>query len=234
MGRELTPAEVKELLGAYALGALEDDEREQVEQLVLNDQDARAELHALQLGAAWLARSDLRPAPRVWDAIRTQMDAEEDELAARRRRRGRRLVAAAVAAVIAIGAVVAVTSLDSGGPGAPSVDTAARAAIRDPDADRFALRAPDGTVAARLAVYPDGRGYFLDAGLAPLEGSRTYELWGISEDGPTPEAVLGPSPTAARFGGRAELPAIKYAITIEREGGSRAPHGAFVASTGVQ
>jgi anti-sigma-K factor RskA len=235
VGRDLTPAEVKELLGAYALGALDDDEREQVERLVLTDQDARAELHALQLGAAWLARSDLRPAPHVWEGIQEQMDTEvlppPVSLADRRLRRGRRLVAAAVAAVIAIGAVVFVATVDSGGPGGTSVEAAARAAIRDPDAERLDLRAPDGTVAARLAVYDDGRGYFVDTDLPPLEDRRTYQLWAITDEGPVSAAVLGRSPGAAEL--RRGTDATKFAITVERKGGSPVPTGTFVASTGV-
>src|SRR5262245_56235106 len=60
--------------GAYVLDAVDSEEREQVEQLVLEDQASRAELHALQLGAAWLRRADGRPAARVWDAIRSELE----------------------------------------------------------------------------------------------------------------------------------------------------------------
>jgi anti-sigma-K factor RskA len=232
VGRDLSPAEVKELLGAYALGALDDDEREQVERLVLTDQDARAELHALQLGAAWLARSDLRPAPRVWEAIQSQMGAGAPaSLEDRRRRRSgpRRLVAFAAAAVVAVGVVVGVATL-TGDSGTPSVETAAQAALRDPGTTRFDLRAPDGTVAGRLAVYPDGEGYFLDRSLPALGERRTYQLWAIADDGPVSAAVLGPSPRAAEI--RAGADTTKYAITVERKGGNARPTGAFVASTG--
>jgi anti-sigma-K factor RskA len=234
----LSPAEVRELLGAYALGALDDDEREQVERLVLDDQEARAELHALQLGAAWLARSDLRPAPRVWDEIQRQMEMDApappvslDER--RHRRRSRRIVAFAAAAVIAAGVVVGVASLADNGPEGTSVEAAAHAAIRDPDAEHFDLRAPDGRLAARVAVYEDGRGYLADSSLPSLDDRHAYQLWAITNEGPVSAAVLGRSPHATELRGDARAPVEKYAITVERAGGSPTPTGAFVASTGI-
>jgi len=182
----------------------------------------------------------------VWESIRAQMDVDPDALGApgdvppptvlaeRRRRRSRGIVAVAVAAVIAAGAVATVATLDGGGPGGSSVEAAAQAAIRDPDARRVALRRPDGQVAARLAVYGDGRGYFVDATLAPLDDRQTYQLWAITDGGPVSEAVLGAAPNAAKLRGTANERAAKYAITTEPRGGSRSPTGAFVASSGVE
>ena len=54
---DLTPEELHELLGAFALGALDDDERAQVEDYVLHDADARAELHQLEHAVAWLGHA---------------------------------------------------------------------------------------------------------------------------------------------------------------------------------
>ena len=107
------------------------------------------------------------------------------------------------------------------------------ATIRDPDAEHFALRAPDGRLAARLAVYRDGRGYLADTSLPSLDDRHAYQLWAITNDGPVSAAVLGRSPGATELGGEPRAPAEKYAITVERAGGSPTPTGAFVASTGV-
>ena len=67
--RHLSDDERRELLGAYALDALEPDEQEQIDELLLHDAEARAELHALQLGASWLSESALRPPEHVWEGI---------------------------------------------------------------------------------------------------------------------------------------------------------------------
>lgn len=77
MGREMTRDEARELLGAYALGAVDADERAEIERHLLDDPEARAELHALQLGAAWLERSAERPSPEVWGAIAGRRDASD-------------------------------------------------------------------------------------------------------------------------------------------------------------
>ena len=97
MTGDLDPRELRELLGAYALGALDDDERAQVEQFLLDDPEARSELHALQLGAAWLARGEAPPPAHVWSRVAAEVEAELGRerpgadlcLRAHRRARGR-------------------------------------------------------------------------------------------------------------------------------------------------
>ena len=64
----------RELLGAYALDALDDAERKAVERLLLDDAGARAELYELQLAASWLVNSALRPRERVRDRIAREVD----------------------------------------------------------------------------------------------------------------------------------------------------------------
>jgi anti-sigma-K factor RskA len=247
LGRELTPDDLRGLLGAYALGALEPDEQARVEALLLSDQEARAELHALQLGAAWLARSDLRPSEGVWTRIRAEVDADTDasgsgrdedvdppvSLDARRNRRRAVAGVAAVAAAVALGIVGVAVVQDTNGGDGTSVEAAARAAARDPGARRVELRTPEGRVAAQLAVYADGRGYVVDAKLPELDARQTYQLWAIPSSGAVSAAVLGRSPSVAVLHGGAAGRASKYAITIERRGGSPTPAGAFVASSGA-
>ena len=52
MARQLTPDELEGLLGAYALGAVDDDERAQVEAFVAEHRAAAEELEHLQDAAA--------------------------------------------------------------------------------------------------------------------------------------------------------------------------------------
>ena len=179
----------------------------------------------------WLARSDLAPTARLGgDPVADwRRGTRVPRRAATPARGPRRLVAFAAAAVVVVGVVVGVATL-TGDSGMPSVETAAQAALRDPGTTRFDLRAPDGTIVGRLAVYPDGEGYFLDRSLPALDDRRTYQLWAISDDGPVSAAVLGPSPRAAEV--RAGADTTKYVITVERRGGNAAPTGTFVASTG--
>ena len=239
MGRAVNPADVRGLLGAYALDALEPDERARVDELLLRDHDARAELHALQLAAAWLARSDLAPSAQVWQRIRSEIetDAAEVEVVrpARlmdRRRRRVRVVAGAVAAAVVAGVLATAVILASDGNGGPPIEAAARAAATDPRARIVELRTPEGRFAARLAVDADGYGYVVRTTLPDLDGRRTYQLWAITPTGPVSAAVMGRAPSVTVVRGADGNSVSKYAITVERQGASSAPTGAFVASSG--
>src|SRR3954467_9375290 len=71
----------RELLGAYALNALDADERAWVDELLLTDPSARAELHGPEEGAGGLGHASLRPPTSAWDAISAEV---EQDLAADR------------------------------------------------------------------------------------------------------------------------------------------------------
>ena len=73
MTDERSTNEMRELLGAYALNALDPDERAQVEAFLLTDPVARAELHELEHAAAWLGHASLRPPAGAWDAIAAEV-----------------------------------------------------------------------------------------------------------------------------------------------------------------
>src|SRR5262249_32765227 len=146
----LTDSERRELLGAYALDALDPDERAQVDELLLHDADARAELHALQLGASWLSESALRPPAHVWegiastigagdrpgsasDADETRADAPPADVVPITRSWSRVIlaVAASLAVILAVGAGLLV--LDRTDPEQPSsVHEAAAVARKEP------------------------------------------------------------------------------------------------------
>jgi anti-sigma-K factor RskA len=69
VGRELTPAELDELLGAYALDALDADERDQVEAYVARTPAAATEVGQLQETAALLAHAGREAPDGLWARI---------------------------------------------------------------------------------------------------------------------------------------------------------------------
>jgi anti-sigma factor RsiW len=69
VGRELTPAELDELLGAYALDALDPDEHDQVEAYVARTPAAAAEVGQLQETAALLAHVGREAPEGLWARI---------------------------------------------------------------------------------------------------------------------------------------------------------------------
>jgi anti-sigma-K factor RskA len=235
---ELTPDEMRELLGAFALDALDDDERRQVEAHLLSDADARAELHALQLGASWLAQSSERPSQDAWARIAAQLDDDEpDEPPVTATNvvalSSRRSFAATTARVLGIAAAIVVVVVIAGGVRSVVVDdtnvsdaalaAAARTARDTPGVTKLPLRDDDGNVAATAVVLPSGTG-IVTAELPQLSERRTYELWALTDDGPVSLGTFG---RARAF--HADGPMSGMAVTDEPAGGSPEPTGPVVA-----
>ena len=244
MGR-LTPDEARALLGAYALGAVDDDERDEVGDLVLSDAEARAELHTLQLGVAWLDHASTGAPRHVWRAIADEiaadrLDPADDEapiedaastapvvdLGARRRVRPRLLaIAAAIVLVVAVGlgALLART-----GDTPPTVAALAAEARAEAGTEVAPMRTPAGDRVGSLVVGADGRAYVVwSDGLAAVDADRTYQLWALAPDGPRSLGLLGSDPAdrSVRLGGDVT----GVAVTVEPRGGSGAPTGDPVA-----
>ena len=69
MDRELTPDELAELLPAYALDAVDDDERAQIEDYLARNDDARARVAEFQVTASMLAHTGGPPPVGVWEKL---------------------------------------------------------------------------------------------------------------------------------------------------------------------
>lgn len=229
-------ADVRALLGAYAIGAVDAEEAAVVEQLLLDDQDARAELHALQLGAGWLRRSAQRPSESTWAAIANEMEQDlgaDDPVVTPMRRRPsiatRTLaLAAAFVAVIAVAGGVRSALVEPADVGDAALASAVAGARDLPGTRSVSLETADGAGAIDAVVLEDGSGLALPHDLAPLDERRTYQLWAISADGPVSLGTLGAEPGAHAFrlaGGASAL-----AVTEEPRGGSPQPTGVPVAT----
>jgi anti-sigma factor RsiW len=219
-----THDEVMELLGAYALDAVDPDEAALVEDHLRTCPRCQAEVAEHREVAAMLAHSGA-PAPEgLWDRISSSLEETPPELSLplgrgevvdlgerRRARPATRWLpaAAAAAAVLVVAGVVAGFNLadDDGGPdrapqvAAPALEDLARAVLNDPDARRATLAAPEGAVevAAPAAVAADGAGFLLGSSLPALDPSRTYQLWGVSDRVIVSLGVLGSSPGVITF-----------------------------------
>ena len=81
MARELTPADLRELLGAYALDAVDGDERTQVETWLARDPDARRDADELRETASLLAQLVVEPPGDLWSRIEERLgDAVEPDV----------------------------------------------------------------------------------------------------------------------------------------------------------
>lgn len=236
--------EIIELLGAYALDAVEPHEAEVVEAHLAGCPRCAAEVAEHREVAAMLAHSGAPAPDGLWARIAESLeetpptitlplpgppraDARVVELGARRRGPVPWLpVGAAAAAVLVVVGVVAglLVAGDSGGAPDRSADVAiveledvARRVLNDPDVTRVTLTAPDGGLEAPAAIDDDGSGYLLASALPALDPSRTYQLWGVHGDVVVSLGVLGAEPGVVAFHADEGLQAL--VITEEVSGG---------------
>ena len=242
--------ELDGLLGAYALDALDPDERLRVDAYVAANARARDEVDELRESAASLALApadDATAPPELWDRFArtiqdesapgagTVDDPAAADLAARRARRAARRVrwvswaavaAAVVAALLAAQVVVLHHRLDDArGTGEKEAAAAFVRAGHATGARKLALAPTNGAEVARVVLLPDGSGYLKNDHLARLDTEHTYQLWALTGRGDRTVAisagVLGSNPSAAAF--RTSPDVHGFAITVERSPGVVSP-----------
>jgi anti-sigma-K factor RskA len=222
-----------ELLGAYALDAVSEDERREVEEYLAIDPRARAEVEDHREIATMLAWTGVPAPDGLWERIAERLDdtapAPSGELAAvlamdaapsrARRRSFARNVgawAAATAAAAAV-AVLAVNVVQRNDRDDTSIQALADAALHDRDSEVAMLVSADGTVGGQAVIDQDGHGYLIAGDLPSLTNDRTYQLWGVIDGEAISLGVLGAAPEVESF--TADGPITQLVITNEVAGG---------------
>jgi hypothetical protein len=223
---------IEELLGAFALDAVDDDERDLVEAHLAGCPRCRAEVEGHRETAALLAQGGERAPEGVWDRITEALDESPPalDLAPVARRTIPLRVAAvtmAVAAAVALFLGVTLGRHDNHrldridqlvqAIQEANVNSAAFAALSDPAAEQVKLASADGKASARVVRLPDGTGYLVPGTLAPLPAGRVYQLWAVRVDAKISLGVLGADPGVSAF--RMTGPVSAYAVTEEAAGG---------------
>lgn len=224
----LTHQEIEELLGAYALDAVEGDEARAVADHLVECSRCRAEVADDREVAALLAHGGADAPPAIWDRIAASIDgsgpAEQDTVLVppalfstpRAVANDRRAswwtrpvvpVAAAAAAVIGLLGFQVVeqgAKLDEQGEQIAAMadeDGLSRAfqnALSAPGAQLVDLRSADGEHEVN-AVMAGDEGYVHAAALPELPEGRTYQLWADVGSARISLGVLGGRPEVASF-----------------------------------
>jgi hypothetical protein len=198
----LTHEEMEELLGAYALDAVDGSEREAVELHLRECPRCRAEVAGHREVAALIAHGGA-PAPAgVWDRILATLEEKPPRMrievgehggsvvplppAAPSRPRVSPLQLAVLGAAAAIIVVlgIAVVRLDhrlGEVDDQASASEVASAAFVDPSSRRGTLELNDGDVAVPTAITRDGSGYLLAGSTPELGRGLVYQLWGAHD-----------------------------------------------------
>lgn len=225
------------LSAAYALDALDADERAAFEAHYPTCEICSAEVNEFRDTAAVLADEAQVPPPAALkarimaEAARTRqlppiLPDKVVDLAERRRRRAPRplVVAAAAAALVVVVSVGAILRSGSGPDRAEQI-------LAAPDALVTSLEGGDGTIRVVWSAERDEIAVFGNGLPDPGPGS-TYELWFVLDEGVAPAGLFEPD-TDGIIRTVLEVDDIAgtgWAITVEPDGGSPQPTGDIVFS----
>jgi Anti-sigma-K factor rskA len=250
MDRILSHDEVQELLGVYAVHAVDEHDAAAISAHVSECEDCTAELDRLLDAAASFGMTELEePSGEIWGRIQTEIRrptvatepnmtpaaspiasqvaspvaSQVVSLDAARDRRPARHVRFRIAAFSAAAAVaVAVpTTLALSGTSTPSLAAVAARSAKQAGSRTIALRDETGQQVADAILTGTGQGYLRVSALASLPSDKTYQLWLVDNGKPVSLGLLGNAPTTTAFTSRADIDAI--AISVEPRDGSTAP-----------
>jgi anti-sigma-K factor RskA len=250
--------EASDLLGAYALDAVDGDEFTELEEHLETCPRCRAELDSLREVATAMGNSVEPPPEGLWSQIagrlpERQEDAEPPPMprltsegrspfrtpdAGRRRRRRNTIIsigaiavaAAAVAVVLGIGLVRADNRVNDLQSAQAAGSSTVVAALGTPGHKLVDLETSSHEALAQVVVVPSGQGYLVSSELPSLGAGQTYQLWAVEGSRPISLGLLGDSPRQAAFTMAGSTRPSHLSITAEPSGGSVSPTGPIVAS----
>ena len=210
----MTHEEIQELLGVYALDALDEAEADVVRRHLDECPRCREEVADHREVAAFLAYAGSPAPPQLWERIAANLEEPPPALQLqavplRGTRRSARMVsvraaaiAFAVAAASIIGLGVEVIHLNNRVTNNGESTLAARIthARKEPGAVLVRMTSTGAPgPSATAVVLPNGEGYLTDAHLPPLPPGHVYQLWGKVQDQLISLGPLGSDPTQAAF-----------------------------------
>lgn len=229
--------QIEELLGAYALDALEPDEADAVELHLRDCPRCRAEVSGHREVAALLGFGGGEAPPGVWDKIQASLQEAPPKLElarvvpieeSRLRAIGIRILTAAAVIISVVALGVALTRTSSTGTAQVAIDRQIAELAADPATKSVHLVEAGGPGRADVLLAAD-RGFLVKHSLPKLPPGQTYQLWGQRGDRKVSLGVLGAEPGRMQFAASAG-DYDNLAITVEEAGGASQPTGAAVVA----
>lgn len=228
----------RELLGAYALDAVDDVERRRVEKLLAIDGAAQTELEQFEGVVDALGDAvEVDPPASLWTAIQNAIDAEDavdspaqaspaqttSSSSKKLTFRTPVLAAAAVLAVFVIGGAIFVSARqDNNVPDTIAAMTAmANDAASKPGSRTGVLSDPQQTMSVKVVVDAQGHGFLMTDPLPALPQDETYQLWAADDGTMISLGMLGSNPQMSLVSIDASV--TELALTREPMSGSVSP-----------
>ncbi len=214
-----------DLLAAYALDALDDDERERFEQHLADCEECTEQLAMLREPVAALAYAAEGPVPRkelrdrIIEGARAEPRAAVIKLPRRNWALGAAAAVAAAAACLAIGLGLWANSLSNSLDRERSAKSPLEQLLEE-NATAKPLIGAKGS----LIVNRSGRGAILVCGLANAPTSKTYEAWVITGNSPEPAGLFNGGSGCRQVLLTQRVPNnATVAVTLEQAGGATSP-----------
>lgn len=212
--------EVQELLGAYALDALDPGEADAVDLHLRDCPRCRAEVEEYRETAAMLAFGGVAAPPGVWEKIQASLEEAPPKLELARvvplrQPRWQTLGTSLAAAAAVVISLVALGVFIVRDPEPSSLAAEIGEVVQHPDAVAVRLASEDRG-SAEVYLF-EGKAYLVKHSLPALGEGETYQLWGQKGDTKVSLAVLGASPQQAQLPLGGEYDAL--AITAEKSPG---------------
>ena len=234
---------VSELLGAYALHAVDPAEEALVGAHVENCARCREELAELQGVASVLGTLDVEPASQSWERIAEQLHLTEADTPPSRpwlaMAAGAAVVVLSLALVVQQGRIRQLSDDIADAKTALAVSEswneqdilkrAATTAMATPGGRLVSLGAGESASQVTIVLSADGTGYVADHNLPRLPEGRTYQLWAVVGDQVISVGVLGEDPGVTPF--RVDPRDLAgFAVTEEVSGGVVSSENAAVVA----
>ena len=220
--------ELHDLAAAYALDAVDAEERSAFEAHLATCAECQIDVAELSDGASFLAEEAAPPAAmrdRVLDAAATTtQDVVTGSAQTDQPQRSMWWWVGSVAAafVLVVGGIAAFNTLTDSRPTLSDIQAAPDAAVID-------LEGSSDAIARFVYSVDEGRGFFVASGLESLAADETYELWLIDATRANPAGLFVPMEGLAMVAMDGDLGnTINIALTVEPEGGSPVPTGDVV------
>jgi anti-sigma-K factor RskA len=221
-------AGIHELTAAYALGALDPEERRAFEEHLETCDACREELasFAATTEALAVAASGPTPRPELRDRVLEAARAEPQVVVPFEPRRSRAVPLLAAATAIAAAVALALGFVAIRLSGDLDETRSALEILQDPDARTVALQTGTG----RLVVDPDGRAVLVLGGLEPAPAGKTYEVWVVEGETPVPAGLFPGGERVVHVDGTVDEGDV-VAVTVEDAGGAQAPTPPLVVAS---
>lgn len=233
--------ELQELLGAYALDAVDPHEVAIVEAHLAECPSCQSQVAAHRETAARLGNFGAEAPAELWDRIAAGLTVAPAApppsnvvRLSKRRGLGAPIAALVAAAAIAAVALLGVSTLhlqsrvdalrDEVGRG--GLQQAAAAAVLNPHHTTLRLTSADGRLNAEVVTVGGREAYLVGSNLTPVDSDRTYQLWGVVGGRPVSLGLLGSHPELAAF--QIDPAVTRLMVTAEPAGGHPTPDAPVV------